>query len=189
LAVTLVDYRKDPEFPTVTIPHEFLRGSIKTQDRVTVLDTQGNDLGLAVVSGVRAIKANDRTVLVKVQAPRAVAKLIAGLRVQDPKVSELAARSYGQVDSDTIICRCERVAAPEIRELIRRGVRDINEIKAVTRACMGACGAKTCTALLHRLFREEGVADSEIVDQVKRPLFMEVPVGILAGIATSEKNE
>ena len=59
---------------------------------------------------------------------------------------------------DTIVCRCERVTAGEIRKLIREGVRDINEIKAVTRAGMGSCGAKTCTPLIHRLFREEGVA-------------------------------
>jgi sarcosine oxidase subunit alpha len=73
------------------------------------------------------------------------------------------------------------VTAGEIRKLIREGVRDINEIKAVTRASMGSCGAKTCTPLIHRLFREEGVPESEIVDQPKRPLFMEVPLGVFAG--------
>ncbi len=46
---------------------------------------------------------------------------------------------------------------------------------------MGACGAKTCTALIHRLFREEGVPEKEIIDQSKRPLFMEVPLGTFAG--------
>ncbi|MCK7482523.1 MAG: hypothetical protein M0C28_39425 [Candidatus Moduliflexus flocculans] len=32
-------------------------------------------------------------------------------------------------------------------------------MKAVTRAGMGACGGKTCTTLIQRLFREEGVPD------------------------------
>jgi NAD(P)H-nitrite reductase large subunit len=85
------------------------------------------------------------------------------------------------MEDDTIICRCERVTAGEIRALIRAGSRDINEIKAVTRACMGSCGAKTCTPLIRRLFREEGVPDSEVVDQLQRPLFMEVPFGLFAG--------
>jgi len=47
---------------------------------------------------------------------------------------------------------------------------------------MGPCGAKTCTPLVHRLFREEGVPETEIIDQTKRPLFIEVPMGILAGL-------
>jgi NAD(P)H-nitrite reductase large subunit len=74
------------------------------------------------------------------------------------------------------------VTAGAIRKLIREGVRDINEIKAVTRASMGSCGAKTCTPLIHRLFREEGVPDEEVVDQPKRPLFLEVPLGVFAGL-------
>jgi hypothetical protein len=46
---------------------------------------------------------------------------------------------------------------------------------------MGACGAKTCTPLIHRLFRDEGVLDAEVVDQTERPLFMEVPIAVFAG--------
>jgi NAD(P)H-nitrite reductase large subunit len=89
---------------------------------------------------------------------------------------------------DTIICRCERVTAGEIRNLIREGARDINQIKALTRTSMGSCGAKTCTPLVHHLFREEGVPESEIVDQPKRPLFMEVPLGVFAGLSSEEDD-
>jgi ferredoxin len=181
LAITLVDFRKDPENPIVTLPYEFLKDSLETGDTVTVLDTEGSALGRVEVVGVRAVKANDRTVLVKVRAPRAIAKRIAGLAVQEDGVGKPMARYVERTDDDTIVCRCERVPAGEIRALIRAGVRDINEIKAVTRACMGSCGAKTCTPLIHRLFREEGVPPSEVVDQVKRPLFMEVPLGTFAG--------
>jgi NAD(P)H-nitrite reductase large subunit len=78
--------------------------------------------------------------------------------------------------------------AGEIRGLIRGGVRDINQLKAVTRTSMGSCGAKTCTPLIHRLFREEGVPESEIVDQPKRPLFMEVPLGVFAGVSSGEDD-
>ena len=72
LAITLVDYRKDAERPTVTIPYEFLRESIKAGDVVTVLDTAGEALGNVEVVKVRAAKANDRTILVQVKAPRDV---------------------------------------------------------------------------------------------------------------------
>jgi hypothetical protein len=53
---------------------------------------------------------------------------------------------------------------------------------------MGSCGAKTCTPLIHRLFREEAVRDSEVVDQPKRPLFLEVPLGVFAGLAEEREK-
>jgi hypothetical protein len=89
---------------------------------------------------------------------------------------------------DAIHKLMERVTAGDIRRLIRQGVRDISEIKALTRTSMGSCGAKTCTPLIHRLFREEGVPDAEVVDQPKRPLFVEVPLGILAGFDTKDNG-
>jgi NAD(P)H-nitrite reductase large subunit len=155
---------------------------------VTVLDTEGTSLGEVEVVGVRAIKANDRTVLVKVRAPKSTAKRIAGLRVQDEAVARPLDRYVARTADDTIVCRCERVPAGEVRALIREGQRDFSQIKAVTRAGMGSCGAKTCTALIHRLFREGGVPESDIVDQPKRPLFMEVSLGTFAGAAAEEEG-
>jgi len=182
LAITLVDYRKDAEFPTVAIPFEFPKETLAVGDRVVVEDTEGNPLGRVEVAAVKALKANDRTVIIKVRAPREFAKKIAGIRLQPSETSDPLAEYVTRTADDTILCRCERVTAGEIRKLIREGVRDINEIKAVTRASMGSCGAKTCTPLLHRLFREEGVPETEIVDQPKRPLFLEVPFGVFAGL-------
>ena len=188
LAVTLVDYRKDPEFPTVAIPFEFLKDTLKAGDVVVVEDTEGNALGRVEVGAVKAIKANDRTMIVKVRAPRKYAKRIAGIRVQPPETGEPLSRYVERTDEDAVICRCERVTAGDIRKLIREGVRDINEIKAMTRAGMGSCGAKTCTPLIHQLFREEGVPEAEIIDQPKRPLFLEVPLGIFAGFDPEEEG-
>lgn len=182
LAITLVDYRKDPEFPTVAIPFEFPKDTLKAGDTVVVEDTEGSPLGRVEVGAVKALKANDRTVIVKVRAPRAFAKRIAGIRLQAPETANPLERYVERTADDTVICRCERVTAGAIRSLIREGARDINEIKAVTRASMGSCGAKTCTPLIHRLFREEGVPDEEVVDQPKRPLFLEVPLGVFAGL-------
>jgi len=181
LALTLVDYRKDAAMPTVTLAYEFLKESVKVGDRVTVLDAIGTVLGEVEVTGVRAIKRNDRTVILKVAAPAAFAKQIAGVRVQEPWVSTALEEEITRIDDDEIVCRCERVTAGELRALIRKGYRDINEIKAVTRAGMGACGGKTCAALLLRLFREEGVPLNEVTLNTKRPLFMEVPLGVFAG--------
>jgi NADPH-dependent 2,4-dienoyl-CoA reductase/sulfur reductase-like enzyme/Fe-S-cluster-containing hydrogenase component 2/bacterioferritin-associated ferredoxin len=189
LAITMVDFRKDREFPTVAIPLEFLKDTLREGDSVVVEDTEGQALGRVQVAAVKAIKANDRTVIVKVRAPREYAKRIAGIRLQSEKESHPLDRYVERMEDDTIICRCERVTAGEIRKLIREGSRDINQIKALTRASMGSCGAKTCTPLIHRLFREEGVPESEIVDQPKRPLFLEVPLGIFAGLDDGKEED
>jgi bacterioferritin-associated ferredoxin len=181
LAITLVDYRKDREYPTVTLPYEFLAGTVNAGDRVTVVDEGGEPLGEVEVIDVRAIPRNDRTVLLKLRAPRAFAGKIAGVRVQAPDVSAPLAEVVERISDDEIVCRCERVTAGEIRKLIREGVRDMNEIKAITRAGMGACGGKTCGPLIKRLFREEGVPLEQITDYVQRPLFIEVPLGTFAG--------
>ena len=188
LAITLVDYRKDGGQATVTIPFEFARTAIHQGDVVTVLDTSGNVLGKVPVTGVRAARANDRTLLVKVKAPAEYARQIAGIRVQEQPVGEPLDQYVQRIDDDAVVCRCERVTAGEIRELIRRGYRDVNEIKAVTRAGMGACGSKTCASLIRRLFRDEGIPDAEVVDGVKRPLFMEAPLGVFAGAAEVEDD-
>jgi sarcosine oxidase subunit alpha len=178
LAITLVDYRQDTQFPTVTVPYEFLQDSVGVGDVVMAVDTTGRTLGACEVSSVRS-RNNGSTTLVKVSAPRTYAKRIAGIRVQEPSTAPMD-ECVQHLDDDTIVCRCERVTAQEIRALIRQGVRDINELKALTRVGMGACGGKTCTPLVHRLFREEGVPADEIVEGVKRPLFVEVPLGVFA---------
>jgi NAD(P)H-nitrite reductase large subunit len=91
-----------------------------------------------------------------------------------------------RLDDDEIVCRCERVTAGEVRRHIRAGVRDMNELKAATRSGMGACGGKTCPGLIQRIFREEGVPASEVTELTRRPVFMEVPMGAFAGLATGE---
>ncbi len=186
LAMTLVDYRKDAAHPLVTIPYEFPSQTISEGDVVTVLDTEGQVLGDVEVVKVQAPRFADRTLLVRVRAPREIARYVAGIRVQEPGVAEPLERYVERMTDDEVICRCERVTAGDIRALIRSGVRDMNHIKAVTRAGMGACGGKTCTNLILRLFREEGVSLERVVQNTKRPLFVEVPLGAFAGVPIGE---
>jgi NADPH-dependent 2,4-dienoyl-CoA reductase/sulfur reductase-like enzyme/Pyruvate/2-oxoacid:ferredoxin oxidoreductase delta subunit len=186
LAITLVDIRKGPEAITVTIPFEFTRGAIKEGDVVTVLDTEGKVLGNVPVVKVRAPNFADHALLVRVAAPPAIAKLIAGIRVQESWVGEAMEEKVERLDDDEVVCRCERVTAGEIRRLVRSGVRDLNEVKAITRAGMGACGGKTCPNLIKRIFREEGVSPAEMTEPTQRPIVMEVPLGAFAGVFTGE---
>ncbi len=186
LAISLVDYRRNQEYPLVTLAYEFPADSIHEGDLVTVLDTEGEVLGEAEVVKVRSPKFSDRALLVRVRVHRSIAKRVAGIRVQQPAVTEPLPEPVVRMADDEIVCRCERVTAGEIRALIRAGVRDMNHIKAATRAGMGACGGKTCTNLIKRLFREEGVPLSQVTENTRRPLFIEVPLGAFAGIVSGE---
>ena len=94
--------------------------------------------------------------------------------------------NVARIDDDDVVCRCERVTAGEIRRHIREGVRDLNHLKALTRAGMGACGGKTCPTLIARIFREEGVPMPQVTPLTQRPVFMEVPLGAFAGVVTGE---
>jgi sarcosine oxidase subunit alpha len=181
LAITLVNTKKDAEFPTVTIAHEFLKDEIKAGDHVTVLDTEGTPLGQVEVFKVTSSKKLDRTLLIRVKAPKAIATKIAGIQVQEPEVTEPMEQYVTRMTDDTIVCRCERVTVGQIRDLIKSGIRDVNEIKTATRAAMGACGAKTCGSIIKFLFRQEGIPMEDVTDNVDRPLFVEVPLGVFCG--------
>ena len=187
LAITLVDYTDNPERPIVSIPYEFTRDVISAKDMITVLDTQGEKLGVLEVIDVHTIPSSDRTMIVQVAADREIAPHIAGILIQEVNITHPMLQYVKHVTDDTIICRCEHVTAGEIRELIRKGYRDINEIKTVTRAGMGSCGGKTCSPLIQRLFREEGVPYNEVTGPSRRPPFIEVPLGSFAGEKREEK--
>ena len=182
LAITLVDYcPRGQDGPVVTIPYEFGREALHKGDVVTVLDTQGEVLGQVEVVRTQMGRATDRTMLVKVRAPRDYARRIAGIRAQPSDLSAPLEQYTRRLTDDMIVCRCERVTLQEISHVIRSGSRDVNEIKAQTRAGMGACGGKTCQALVMRAFSELGVPLDEVMPNVERPLFVEVPFGVFAG--------
>jgi ferredoxin len=189
LAITLIDGRSDPANPLVTIPFEFESDRLAVGDEVEVLNVDGGALGFVTVEQVKAIPANDRTVLIKVRAAAEIAEQIAGIRVQQPWVGDPLPEAVEPIRDSDIVCRCERVTVGEIRELIRSGHRDANEIKAVTRAGMGACGGKTCQTLILRLFREQGVPIDEVTENVARPLFVEVSFGAFADANASRSGE
>jgi len=187
LAITLVD-RSSGEGAIVTIPFEYEPDRLEVGDEVAALDVAGATLGQLPVIELKVLPANDHTVLVKLRAPDDVADRISGIRVQEAWVGESLPQAVMPLADSDIVCRCERVTAGEIRELIRSGMRDINEIKAVSRAGMGACGGKTCQSLIPRLFREQGIALEDITANTPRPLFVEVPFRAFAGVPDREES-
>jgi ferredoxin len=182
LAITLADYRKDREFPEVTVPYEVGNFPMKPGGKLRAVDMNGAELGDMEVTAVLNNKKS-KVQLIKCRVPRNLAKKVVSFRIQDAAVSaSLAETILPGTDADEAkLCLCERVSIGEVRTLIRMGITDINQIKAVTRAGMGACGSKTCETIIKTVFRQEGIPPEQVTANTRRPVFVEIPLGILAG--------
>ena len=189
LSVTLVDYRKDPEHPLVILPYEVWREKVAVGRKVPVTDVDGAILGYYAVEKVKTRKKYPGTLMVHIRIDRPVAKQAVGIWVQEQQIEPLAVYEKAPPPDEAIICRCERIRAGEIRAAIRAGVRDLNQLKALTRSGMGACGSKTCRPMIWRMFKEEGVDLGTVTDRVDRPLFVEVPIGAFAGAPGGSHDE
>jgi len=182
LAITLADYRKDPKNPVVFLPYEIANIAVQKGDTIACVDVDGNALGSYTVLGARPTKDSNNTWIVRVQVPAEVAKKVVAFTIQDKTVSEPLTEKIplDHIQDDEIVCLCERVTAGEIRDLVCKGARDMNQIKAVSRAGMGPCGYKTCENLMDQIFRAEQIAQEDIVKNIRRPLYVEVPLGKFA---------
>jgi sarcosine oxidase subunit alpha len=185
LAITLVDKREEGPDGLVTVPFELLELKVGVGDVVEAVDMDGEFVTKAKVEKITKRKAYDRTILVALKVPKEETVKVAGFKIQDPKISQpIEPSSQPCIDDETIICRCERVKAREIKELIRQGIKDMNQLK-VLRCGMGACGGKTCQSLILKLYQQEGIDLCEVIPFTQRPLLAEVSLGTLAGEKTS----
>lgn len=181
LAITLVDIRKEGPEGLVTIPFELLELNIKVGDEVDAVDMDGSFLTKAKVEKIAKRKVYDRTILVTLKVPQEKAVQITGFKIQNPQISEpIDIPSPICIDDETIICRCERVKAGEIKKMIRQGIIDMNQLK-ILRCGMGACGGKTCQSLIMRIYQQEGVDLCDVIPLTLRPLVAEVKLDMLAG--------
>jgi len=182
LAVILIDYRKDKDNPFVTFPLELTHEKLEKSKKVTVVSNK-KELGEFEVHRSRILPEFPKTQLITVKLPSEIAKQAVAIKLLKSVYNEpIEVYQTSFTEDDTIVCRCERVSVGEIRKWIRAGVRDFNELKALTEVGMGACGGKTCTPLIEQIFREEGISIESITPGTKRPLFIEVPMGIFANV-------
>ncbi|MCP4669774.1 MAG: sulfurtransferase, partial [Desulfobacula sp.] len=182
LAITLVDCRKDRKHPVVFLPYEISNIKIKKNDTIALTDIAGNPLVVSKVLGAKATKHSDKTWIIRVKVPEDIALQIAGFTVQDKKTGRQLTKKIplDHIHDDEIVCLCERITAGQVRDFIQQGMTDMNQIKAITRAGMGPCGYKTCDNLIKQIFNAEKIAKKDIVNNVRRPLYIEVPLGKFA---------
>ena len=88
LAITLVDYRKDPENPVVFLPYEISNFKVSKNDEITLVDVNGKSLGTYNVIGARATKDSDRTQIVRVKVPKKIAKKVVAFTIQEKEITK-----------------------------------------------------------------------------------------------------
>ena len=189
LAITLVrrNHDGDPGRSLVTIPWEIDPGRVAAGAEVATVDFDGSPVGKGTVVRVTRAPGDRSRLLVSIEVPSEEAVDVAGLAELGAEQGEWGGGIADTMDDEMIICRCERITAGEVRAEIRAGVRDMNVLKATIRTGMGACGGKTCTELILRLFREEGVNPAEVTLPTDRPFVAEVPLSSFAGTGGGEK--
>lgn len=188
LAVVLLDYRKDKNNPFVTFPLELSDKKLEKGQKINVVSNQ-EDLGEFEVYRSRLLQEFPKTQLITVKLPSEIAQKAVGIKLIKGGYNEpIELYQQSLTEDQTIVCRCERVSVGEIRKWIQSGVKDFNELKALTKIGMGSCGAKTCTPLLYQIFHEEGISIDKITPGTKRPLFSEVNFGIFAGVKNKKGN-
>jgi len=174
LAITLIDSRSDPDNPLVSVPYEISNYYIKAGDYVEVNDIDAFKIGVFKVE--EAITNNlSKTRQIKIKIPKEHALKVASFKIQTDDISDSLQKTIMPIDRATssMICLCERINAAEVLEWIRKGIVDINQLKAITRLGMGACGSKTCDGLLKQLLRQEGINIEELTFNTRRPVFVE----------------
>lgn len=195
LAITLVRENQDGCEITFAVEQNI---SFERNSRIMLCDRDGKNIGPATV--IRVVKPGsfNKTQALTVSCAKEFAPIAASIALFKSPLDEMVQSPYkleenkkelqhllDQELEDPIICRCERIRKSTIDNLIAQGIRDLNQIKGITRAGMGACGGKTCQPLIVAAMRQAGIPLEEILKNTSRPLFTELTLGILAG----EKDE
>ncbi len=178
LAITLVfnDYDPEGEKALVMLPFEFVNEAVPLGKEVVTTDLEGEVVATGKAIAVRDRPSQDRRKLLLVEVPDKEKLKVAGFRIRDVYQGSKPDH-VDEAQTDPIICRCERVRKSDIVREIRNGVKDINQMKALVRIGMGGCGGKTCTDLILRIYKEEGVPLEEVTMPTARPLVAEVHLG------------
>jgi len=140
----------------------FIHGGIPAELKGTLaaLDIAGKRKALSGPSATDTIKRIQKKLAVEL-APRPFVDAL-----YKPRVNLYA------VADETLVCRCEIVSAGDIRQAVRDGCREPNEIKAMTRCGMGQCQGRMCGVALTEICAEH--SDLDVGDLI--PLNIRPPV-------------
>lgn len=80
-------------------------------------------------------------------------------------------------EDETVLCRCENVTVGDVRKAVGEGVREVNEVKIVTRCGMGPCQGRMCGPALAEIVAAEAKTEVEKVGMLTvRPPLKPLPL-------------
>lgn len=169
LSIVVIDETYSDTEALIKIPYEFLplpeEGSF-----VTGVDREGKPVCRAKVVKVLNTKAMDRTPVVSLAVPKDMSMTVRFLKLND------------YYSDNTFVCRCEELTLGELRELIRKGYTNIDEIKRISRAGMGPCQGRTCRQLImQELAAATGTKMADLRMSTFRPPVKAIKLGTIAG--------
>ncbi len=181
ICLYVADYDPKGEKVGLIFPFELSEKLLRIGSKVTTVDFDGRPIGTGKVVAIRNKLSQNRCRLVMLEVPKEHGLIAAGFLPKSLEIKRQPVVEEKALPEDMTICRCERVKKSDIVEQIRAGIRDINLIKAATRAGMGTCGGRTCTELIMRIFREQSVEPDEVTPPTNRPFSSETKLGDFAG--------
>ena len=180
LAIFIVDESMDGDMGTITLPYEYLPLPEKGW-QVLARARDGSALFPATV--VRVMKGGKgKTALVSLEVPKEYLQEVRSFTVPEEEDSvPCSCAELVLAEESPTVCRCEGVDLQEIRDLIARGYKTVDEIKHRSRAGMGPCQGRSCRQIiLSELARDAGVSLEEFEAGSFRPPTTPVSMDVLA---------
>ncbi|MCP4119540.1 MAG: FAD-dependent oxidoreductase [Desulfobacteraceae bacterium] len=90
-------------------------------------------------------------------------------------------------EDSTVLCRCENVTVGDVRKVVGEGVRDLNEVKIITRCGMGPCQGRMCGPALAEVVGAELSLSPEKTGLLSiRPPLKPIPLEEIAAMDLGE---
>ena len=169
-----------------TRPGVFVAGDVTDISGSKVALVEGQ---IAALNAIYQLDLIDKETLAKRLAPlrsklRSLNRLANALQtiyVFQPRLTALA-------KDDTRICRCEEITVSQVKKAISEGATDLHQVKLATRAGMGYCQGRFCSALVAPLIAETtGQSLSNLVPFTVRPPIHPISLNTLAALKVPDE--
>jgi len=163
-----------------TVSNVFVAGDCGGVAGSFVAIEEGRIAGLAAARSLGCVSADEARRRMAPSRDRLTGFL--RLRQALDEISRPRPGLYELAKDDTIICRCEEITLGDIKAALTEDIRDLNELKRMTRCGMGNCQGRLCGPALQEIVaRAKDVAPAEITPLAPRPPIRPVPITALAG--------
>lgn len=97
--------------------------------------------------------------------------------------------THFEFENETVLCRCENVTVGDVRTVLDEGVRDLNEVKTITRCGMGPCQGRMCGPALAEIVGEYlSVEPDQAGLLVVRPPLKPIPLSEVASMDLGDEG-